>query len=114
MLAALASCDSHNAAAPSKAAAPQTNASSIEVRGTRRIIRLPEVPAELPDRPGRETVMVQCGVCHTPAYIMNQPPFPRETWINETTKMRKVFSAPIPDDKVEEIVNYLMSVRGAQ
>ena len=30
------------------------------------------------------------------------------------TKMRKVFSAPIPEEKVGELVDYLVSVRGTE
>ena len=114
MFALLASCDSRHVAAPQPGADASTTASSVEVRGTRRIVRLPELPAELPPGAGLETVTTQCGVCHTPNYIINQPAFSRETWINEVTKMRKTFSAPIPDEKVDEIVAYLMSVRGSK
>lgn len=93
--------------------APATAPSGVEMRGSKRIVRLPEVPVVLPEAPGREVVMVSCGMCHTPAYITIQPPFPRETWVNEVTKMRKTFSAPIAEEKVDEIVNYLVAVRGA-
>ena len=41
------------------------------------------------------------------------PPFPRETWFAEVTKMHKTFSGSIPDKKVVEIVDYLVAVRGA-
>ena len=75
-------------------------------------LKLPEFDPALPAGTGRETVQVQCGVCHTPHYILNQPPLSRETWIAEVTKMQKVFSAPIPADKVTEIVDYLLAVRG--
>lgn len=81
-------------------------------RGSVRAIKLPEAVAKLPDAPGRETVMTLCGTCHTPEYITLQPPFSRQTWINEVTKMRTTFNGPIPEEKVDEIVNYLMAVRG--
>jgi hypothetical protein len=81
-------------------------------RGTVRAIKLPEVKTELPPGPGRETVAAQCVVCHTLNYIIIQPPFSKETWTAEVTKMQKTYSAPIPDDKIPEIVNYLVAVRG--
>jgi cytochrome c5 len=81
-------------------------------RGTVRAIKLPEVKAELPPGPGRETVAAQCVVCHTLNYIMIQPRFSKETWTAEVTKMQKTYSAPIPDDKIPEIVSYLVAVRG--
>ncbi len=73
---------------------------------------LPEIKSELPAGKGMETVQVQCGVCHTSHYILNQPPFPRATWTAEVTKMQKAFGAPIPPEKVAGIVDYLVAVRG--
>ena len=91
---------------------PATAPVGVEVRGTKHILHMPEVPFELPAGPGKDVVTLYCGACHTQRYILLQPPFPKETWVNEVTKMRKNYSAPIPDEKVEEIVNYLVSVRG--
>jgi hypothetical protein len=75
-------------------------------------ITLPVVPFELPDAPGRKAVMDRCVACHTTRYITMQPRFTRETWTNEVTKMKKTFGAPVADEQVEEIVNYLVAVRG--
>jgi hypothetical protein len=91
---------------------PATAPVGVEVRGTKHILHMPEVPFELPAGPGKDVVTIYCGVCHTQRYILLQPPFSKETWANEVTKMRKNYSAPIPDEKVQEIVNYLVSVRG--
>lgn len=82
-------------------------------QGSVRSIRLPEAIPALPDAPGKEAVQVHCGVCHTTEYITLQPPFPRETWISEVKKMRTTFNGPIPEEKVDEIVDYLVAVRGA-
>ncbi|HEX4796349.1 MAG TPA: hypothetical protein VH370_21350 [Humisphaera sp.] len=114
LLTTFALSGTRHVAAQQPTTAPSTQPAAIEIRGTRRIMRLPEIPADLPAGPGREATMTYCGVCHTPHYIMIQPTFSREVWINEVTKMRKTFSAPIPDEKVDEIVGYLMSVRGAK
>jgi len=103
---------SDSSAGGNQASAPATQPTGIEMRGTRRIVHLPEVKYDLPNAKGKDTVTVACGVCHTPKYIMLQPPFPKETWVAEVTKMRKTYMAPIPDEKVDEIVNYLMAVRG--
>ena len=43
---------------------------------------------------------------------MMQPNFPRKTWIAEVDKMKKVYGAPIQDEQVEPMVNYLVSIRG--
>jgi hypothetical protein len=71
---------------------------SLIVRGTVRLIRLPETEPELPQAPGRETAQLYCGICHTTRYITIQPPLPRETWLAEVTKMRTTFSGPIPEE----------------
>ena len=94
-----------------QAAAGQAPGEVIE-RGTVRVIRLPEAKFELPPGKGRETVVAQCAMCHTLAYITLQPPLSREAWTASVTKMQKTFSAPIPDDKVGEVVDYLVTVNG--
>jgi len=93
---------------------PSTTAAvAATVHGTVRSIRLPELQAELPDGPHRDEAVVYCGMCHTTHYIMIQPPFPRQTWLAEVTKMRTSFNGPIPPEKVQDLVDYLMTVRGA-
>ena len=79
---------------------------------TIRNLKLPEVDPMLPAGKGVEKVQVNCAVCHTPHYILNQPPLSKETWIAEVAKMQKSYGAPIPPENVEEIVEYLVSVRG--
>ena len=90
-----------------------TPAPGLEINGTVHSIRLPESEPELPNLAGRETVKVVCASCHTTRYIMIQPPLSKETWTAEVTKMQTAFSAPIPPEKVGEIVNYLVAVRRA-
>jgi mono/diheme cytochrome c family protein len=94
------------------AASDERTPEPVMERGTVRAIKLPEAPYELPPGKGRETVTAQCAVCHTLAYIPIQPPLSREVWTAEVTKMQKTFSAPIPDDKVAEIIDYLVAVNG--
>jgi hypothetical protein len=99
----------------SAADAPNTsNAPPASRAGTVRTLSLPTFEPDIPDAPGRKTVIVACGVCHSTRYITIQPPLSRDTWVAEVTKMRKTFGAPIPDDKVGEILDYLVAVRGPQ
>ena len=100
-----------SAAEPS---ADATISDGLVVRGSVRSIHLPEVEPELPKGPGRETTQLFCGVCHTTRYIMIQPPLSRETWLADVTKMRKVYAGPIPEEKIAEIMDYLMAVRGSE
>ena len=95
-----------------QAANPQVGVKASVLLSQVKTLKLPEFDAALPPGKGKETVVLMCAVCHTTHYILNQPSFPREVWMAEVTKMQKTFSAPIPDDKVPEILDYLMAVRG--
>jgi hypothetical protein len=78
-------------------------------------IALPPIaPPPLPDGPGRMPFMVQCGICHTQRYVTMQPPFSRKVWTDEVTKMINTYKAPVPADQVTTIVDYLVSIRGAE
>lgn len=103
-------------AAPKQSALPASDeppAVPAVQRGNLRLIQLPAaVEPNLPDAPGRQTAQLMCGTCHTAAYITLQPPLSRATWLAEVTKMRTTYAGPIPEDKVDEIVQYLVAVRG--
>lgn len=60
-------------------------------------------------KPGESTAFVtgQCSVCHSVDYIITQPPLPRATWQAIVMKMREKFGAPLPAEKVQEVVDYL-------
>jgi hypothetical protein len=75
-------------------------------------LRLPVEDVTLPDHPGRDQVTSSCAVCHSPRYVLDQPPLPRKTWEAEVDKMRKVYGAPVRDEDVAAIVDYLVAVRG--
>ena len=79
-----------------------------------REIKLPEFEPNWPEAPGREIVEVNCAVCHSSRYLTMQPAFPRKVWEAEVDKMRKTFGAPIPEENVKKIVDYLMAVRGVK
>ena len=79
-----------------------------------KTLTVPELDPALPAGPDVDMVKVNCSACHTPRYILNQPPLSRETWTAEVTKMQKVYSAPIPPENVEPILAYLMRVRGSK
>ena len=66
----------------------------------------------MPTGPGYVTFSSICLTCHTPRYVLIQPVFPRKTWVAEVEKMKKVYGAPITDEQVEPVVNYLVSIRG--
>ena len=64
---------------------------------------------------GVQTTLVQlrCSTCHSLDYIvMNSPFLTRVAWETEVRKMIKVMGAPIPDNDVAPIVDYLTQYYG--
>jgi hypothetical protein len=53
-----------------------------------------------------------CLSCHSAGMVLNQPPLPRATWEAEVNKMREAYKAPVPDEDVKPIVDYLMHIKG--
>lgn len=68
----------------------------------------------LKNGPGRDVVEGNCGLCHSLDYIEMNAPFPDEKlWRAEVAKMINVFGAPVEPDRVETIVDYLVSNYGS-
>ena len=62
----------------------------------------------LHDAPGREVVEANCIMCHSLDYIpMNSPFLDRKAWEASVNKMIKVMGAPIREQDVNAIVDYL-------
>jgi mono/diheme cytochrome c family protein len=57
--------------------------------------------------PGSEIAAAQCVICHSADYVSTQPPMPRAFWKAGVQKMQKVYGAPIPDEQVDRLVDYL-------
>jgi len=75
-------------------------------------IQLPAETAQLKPGPGLEAAQSNCMTCHSVDYIYMQPPLSKDQWQGEVVKMKKVMGAPIPDNEVDTIVQYLMSQNG--
>jgi len=56
---------------------------------------------------GRDLVLGYCNACHSPRYILMQPPLTHDQWAAEVTKMVKTFGIQIPDGDQTTIINYL-------
>ncbi|MBI3852168.1 MAG: cytochrome c [Verrucomicrobia bacterium] len=61
---------------------------------------------------GSEIAATQCIICHSADYISTQPPMPRAFWKAGVQKMQKVYGAPIPEEQVEPLVDYLVKNYG--
>jgi len=70
------------------------------------------VDATLPDAVGVESVRTNCITCHSTTYIKMQPAFPRKTWEKIVDKMINTYGAPIGDSSAQNIVNYLVAIKG--
>ena len=72
-------------------------------------ITLPEETAEYRIGPGVDLARSYCMGCHSADYVLTQPPgMPRSFWEAEVNKMKKVFGAPLPDDQVTPLADYLV------
>jgi mono/diheme cytochrome c family protein len=61
---------------------------------------------------GAELATGQCLVCHSAHYVTTQPVFPRAFWKASVEKMQKKYGAPIPDDQIAPLVEYLVHTYG--
>jgi len=62
---------------------------------------------EFPEGEGRDMVTGYCNACHSPRYILMQPPLSRDQWAAEVTKMVKTYGMDIPQDTQAVILDYL-------
>lgn len=79
-------------------------------------IKLPAETARYAESslPGYAMTTAMCSTCHSADYTRMQPNMPRAFWKAAVTKMQKTFGAPIPDEAVEPIADYLVKTYGAE
>ena len=76
-------------------------------------IDLPAETSKLKPGPGADAAEAQCATCHSFDYVNTQPPGkPLAFWKAEVEKMKKVYGAPIPDEQIEPIAQYLARAYG--
>ena len=90
------------------------NSKPSEVVKNDSVTNLNAIITELPDKPGYASFKQNCMSCHSARYIQMQPNLPEKTWTAIVTKMQKSFGAPIADSSAQEIVQYLVSIKGKQ
>ncbi len=63
--------------------------------------------------PGYAKAQANCVTCHSAEYMQYQPPTaPRPYWDAMTRRMKTVFKAPIADEDIPLIVDYLVRTYG--
>lgn len=74
-----------------------------------------EAALRLKDGPEAVTVRAQCSICHSVDYIQMNAPFMKKAgWEAEVRKMMKVLGAPVPEEEVARIVDYLTRNYGVE
>jgi mono/diheme cytochrome c family protein len=71
---------------------------------------LPDETAAFRPGPGLDVVQNNCSGCHSADYINSQPrgpKFKKDFWQAEVTKMIKLYGAPIDQNDIGKIVDYL-------
>jgi mono/diheme cytochrome c family protein len=82
-----------------------------------KVIQLPADVEQLKPSalPGYGKAQAQCVACHSAEYMLYQPPSaPRGYWENMVKRMKLVFKAPINDEDMPVIVDYLVKTYGAE
>jgi mono/diheme cytochrome c family protein len=83
------------------------------VRAGEVSITLPPETAQLKPAAGVEAAQANCMICHSVDYVQSQPPMPRKFWEGEVKKMQQKYGAPVPDEKIAALVDYLVAAYGA-
>ena len=76
-------------------------------------VDLPPGDRMFPDGPGADAINNNCLACHSAGMVLNQPALPKAEWQAEVDKMRAAYKAPIDDKDVDEIIDYLVKIKGA-
>jgi hypothetical protein len=69
----------------------------------------PTYTPPLADGAGKDLVVGFCQVCHSTAYITEQPPLPAGAWDATVKKMINDFGAAIPEESAGQIITYLQA-----
>jgi mono/diheme cytochrome c family protein len=82
----------------------------------RAILRVELPPSERPFPPGigADIANSQCLICHSAGMVLTQPPLKKDEWRAEIVKMRSAYGAPIPDDQVDDLSEYLKNISARQ
>ena len=75
-------------------------------------IELPQYPPDLPPGPNKPLFEQKCVLCHSARYVTMQPPFSKVTWEKSVKKMVDIYGAPISAAEQQQIVEYLVAIRG--
>lgn len=85
-----------------------------------RTFVLKSVSVELPTSdvafpgPNAQAITANCLACHSAGMVLTQPSLSRATWDGIVEKMIHTYKAPIGQNEVAAIVDYLQATKGTQ
>ena len=77
-------------------------------------VELPAIDEPFPPGIGADIASSQCLICHSAGMVLTQPPLKKDEWRAEIMKMRTAYGAPIPDEQVDGLSEYLRNINGRQ
>ena len=77
-------------------------------------VELPASDETFPPGVGADIATSRCLICHSAGMVLRQPPLTKDEWRAEIVKMRSAYGAPMPDDQVDGLSEYLNSIGGQQ
>ena len=75
-------------------------------------ITLPNYPIDMPPGPNLAVYQQKCLLCHSSRYVTMQPRFSKAVWEKEVKKMVDAYGAPIAPEEQQQIVEYLVAIKG--
>ena len=75
-------------------------------------VELPPGEESFPPGVGSDIASSQCQACHSAGMILTQPPLKKDEWRAEIMKMRTAYGAPVPEDQVDALAEYLKNING--
>ena len=85
---------------------------SLLIAQDREEWKLPAETTRFKPAPRAALVTANCLLCHSADYVSMQPPLDRTGWTAIVQKMRKTYGAPLPEERVESVVDYLVEQYG--
>lgn len=76
-------------------------------------VTLPSGNATFPSGPGSQLVGY-CLICHSAGMVTRQPALSKKQWEDIVNKMRDAYGAPVPEEQVEVMADYLVKNYGAK
>jgi cytochrome c5 len=77
-------------------------------------VELPASDEPFPPGTGADIASSQCLLCHSAGMVLTQPPLKKDEWRAEIMKMRSAYGAPIPEEQIEGLSEYLKNINGRQ